>query len=223
MDIGYQNNFRQEQSSPHAHGKGPRPEGFEAHALRLQTISLNGRYFIRLSPNHSRIIGLQGQQQYNSRGGFEFLLPAFTSSSVGAFIFEEISFKDKLTTTAGLRFDYANRLINSFSEPIYSDETTIDRYYQRNADINADFYNLSGAIGASYYPSKSFNAKMNIGSSFKVPTAAELSMNGIHHGTFRHEVGDSTLTSERGIQGDLSLSYQKSNISFVVTPFYVII
>ncbi|MEQ8474113.1 MAG: TonB-dependent receptor [Marinoscillum sp.] len=219
LDLGYQNNFRKEQSNPHAHGKGPRPQGTEAHALRLQTYSLNARYFVRLSDRHSRIIGLQGQQQYNSRGGFEFLLPAYASSSIGAFVFEEFSFKKKLTVTGGLRFDYASRSIDSYSEPIYSNETTIERYYQRNAAINSDFYNVSGAVGLSYYPSRAFNAKWNLGTSFKVPTAAELSMNGIHHGTFRHEVGDSTLTSERGVQADLSLSYQRSNVSLVVSPF----
>lgn len=219
LDLGYQNNYRQEQSNPHAHGKGPRPEGTLAHALRLQTYSLNARYFIKLSDRHSRIVGLQGQQQNNSRGGFEFLLPEYNSTSIGAFVFEELSFKKKWTTNVGLRFDYASRNINSFSEPIYSDETTIERYYQRNGSINEDFYNFSGAFGVSYYPNKLFNAKWNLGTSFKVPTAAELSMNGIHHGTFRHEVGDSTLTSERGLQADLSLSYQRSNISFVISPF----
>lgn len=219
LDLGYQNNYRQEQSNPHAHGKGPRPEGTQAHDLRLQSYSLNARYFVRLSERHSRIIGLQGQQQYNNRAGFEFLLPDFSSSSLGAFVFEEFSFKKKLTTTAGLRFDYANRRIESYSEPVYSDELTIERYYQRNAEINADFYNVSGAVGMSYYPTRTFNAKLNLGTSFKVPTAAELSMNGIHHGTFRHEVGDSTLTSERGVQADLSLSYQRSNVSVVISPF----
>ena len=219
LDLGYQNNYRQEQSNPHAHGKGPRPEGTQAHALRLQTYSLNARYFIRLSEQHSRIIGLQGQRQQNLRDGFEFLLPEFTSSSLGAFVFEEFSFNNKVTTNAGLRFDYANRLIDSFTEPIYSDESTIDRYYQRNADIATDFFNWSGALGLSYYPSRAFNAKWNLGTSFKVPTAAELSMNGIHHGTFRHEVGDSTLTSERGLQADMSLSYQRSNVSLIVNPF----
>ena len=219
LDLGYQNNYRQEQSNPHAHGKGPRPEGTQAHALRLQTYSLNARYFIRLSEAHSRIIGFQGQQQSNLRDGFEFLLPRFNSSSVGAFIFEELSFNNKVTTNAGFRFDYANRIIDSYSEPIYSNESTIDRYYQRNADINKDYYNWSGALGLSYYPSKAFNAKWNLGTSFKVPTAAELSMNGIHHGTFRHEVGDSTLTSERGLQADMSLSFQKSNLSIIINPF----
>lgn len=219
MDIGYQNNYRQEQSNPHAHGKGPRPEGTTALTLRLQTFSLNARYFIKSSERHSQIIGIQGQQQFNSRGGFEFLLSDFTSSSVGVFVFEELSFQKKLTATAGLRFDYANRQVDAYLEPIYIDENTIDRYYQRNAAIDEDFYNFSGAVGLSYYPSKAFNAKWNLGTSFKVPTSPELSINGVHHGTFRHEVGDGTIIPERGIQADMSLSYLKSNFSVVASPF----
>ncbi|MEP4534624.1 MAG: TonB-dependent receptor [Cyclobacteriaceae bacterium] len=219
LDLGYQNNFRQEQSSPHAHGSGPVPEGSLALALRLHTFSLNARYFIKINENRSRIIGLQGQQQKNTQAGFEFLLPDFTSASAGVFLFEELNIKDKWTTTAGLRFDYANRMIDAYLQPIYSDETTIERYYQRNGNISKDFYNFSGAIGASFYPNKTLNIKANLGSSFKVPTANELSMNGVHHGPFRHEVGDSTLTSERGLQADISLSYQKSNFSLVASPY----
>lgn len=219
LDLGYQNNYRQERSSPHAHGKGPRPEGTMAHGLRLQTYSFNARYFIDVSDRHSRIIGVQGQRQLNTRSGFEFLLPEFTSSSIGIFLFEEFSFAGKLTTTAGVRFDYADRRVDSYEEPIYSDLTTIDRYYQRNGQINSDFNNFSGAIGLSFYPTNDFNVKWNLGTSFKVPTAAELSMNGVHHGTFRHEVGDASLTSERGLQADMSMSYQRTNLSLIVSPF----
>ena len=219
LDIGYQNNDREERSLPHAHGKGPRPEGTLAHALKLQTYSVNARYYVKKSESRSRIFGFQGQIQQNDRAGFEFLLPTFTTSSAGVFLFEEISLSNELNITAGARYDFANRQIDSYEEPIYSNETTIARYYQRNGDINADFNNFSGAVGASYYPNRSFNLKWNLGTSFKVPTAAELSMNGIHHGTFRHEFGDSTLTSERGVQADVSLSIQKSNFSLMASPF----
>jgi iron complex outermembrane receptor protein len=52
-----------------------------------------------------------------------------------------------------------------------------------------------------------------------MPTPAELSSNGVHHGTFRHERGDPNLDSERGIQGDLNLTYQKKEMYFLFTPF----
>jgi len=219
LDVGFQRNSRKEESLPHAHGKGPRPQGTLAHGLYLQTTSLNARYFMHFSDKHTRIIGVQAQHQTNEREGFEFLLPEFRTFSIGSFIYEEISWDDRFTANAGLRYDFANRNIVRFSEPIYSDETTIDRYYQRNPDISNHFSNLSGAVGFSYYPSRTFNAKLNLGTSFKVPTPAELSMNGIHHGTFRHEMGDSTLTSERGYQADISFSFQKKNLGVTLSPF----
>lgn len=218
LDIGYQNNNRKEESPPHAHGKGPRPEGNLAHNLKLQTWSLTGRYFQHPNERRTRILGLQAEYQKNNRDGFEFLLAEYDAFALGSFIYEELSWK-KLTATGGLRFDYANRNIQSFEEPIYSDETTIDRYYQRNGDIDKTFMNFSGALGLSYYPSQMLNLKLNLGSSFKVPTAAELSLNGIHHGTFRHELGDSTLTSEQGFQADFVISFQKNNFSLVASPF----
>jgi iron complex outermembrane receptor protein len=219
LDLGYQYNYRREESEPHAHGKGPRPEGILAHGLRLQTFTLNARYFKKLNRDHSRIFGVQGQYQINTREGFEFLLPQFNAANVGVFVYEEWSWADAFTFNGGIRFDYGNREISSFQEPIYRNETDIERYYQRNPNINRTFYNFSGGAGLSFYPNKRFNAKVNIGSSFRQPTPAALSMHGIHHGTFRHEMGDSTLSAERGYQLDLSFSYLRPQVSIVLTPY----
>jgi len=91
IDIGYQNNDRNEYSQPHAHGYAPTPDGTLAHGLYLQTGSLNARYFMHLSERHTRTIGLQSQFQKNERGGFEPLLPDFNTYSIGSFIYEELS------------------------------------------------------------------------------------------------------------------------------------
>ncbi|MFY0598952.1 MAG: TonB-dependent receptor [Cyclobacteriaceae bacterium] len=219
LDLGYQNNQRKEIAVPHTHRNGPVPEGTLALGLLLHTASLNARYFIHQNNDHTRILGFQGQYQRNERSGFEFLLPNFSSFSAGAFVYEERSWANKFTATGGLRFDIANRDITGYDQPIYSDDTTIDRFYERVGTFDKNFFNASGALGFSYYPSKHFNLKINMGSSYKVPTAAELGINGFHHGTFRHELGDENLTSERGFQGDLSLSYQRSNLSLVLSPF----
>lgn len=164
-------------------------------------------------------MGLQGQWQKNERVGYEFLLPEFTGSSIGAFLFEEFKRDNQITFTGGIRLDYADRNIMGHQEPIYSDESTIERYYTRNDSINKEFFNWAGALGISYYPTRQFNAKLNLGTSFKVPTAAELGLNGIHHGTFRHELGNESLTSERGLQWDLGLHYQLPNFNVSLTPF----
>ncbi|MCV9385874.1 TonB-dependent receptor [Reichenbachiella ulvae] len=218
LDLGYQRNLRKEISQPH-NGQLVTGDPNLALHLDLQTVTLNARYYLHQHADHSRTVGIQGQYQVNQVKGFEHLIPDYKSSAIGAYLYEEHSWWEHMTLTGGLRIDYANRNISSFRQPIVDADQNVIRYYERNPEVDRNFGNYSAAIGLSYYPSSSFNAKLNIGSSYKVPSANELSINGIHHGTFRHELGDADLESERGWQGDLSLSYQKSNLSLVVTPF----
>lgn len=218
LDLGYQYNLRKEISKPHT-GQ-PAPDGsLLALRLALQTYTLNARYYLHQHADHSRIVGVQGQYQTNKVGGFEHLIPDFQSSSIGAYIYEEHSWWENLTLIGGLRFDYANRDVASYRQQILDDDGSVEREYERNPAIDRYFFDYSAAVGLSFYPNSRFNAKLNIGSSFKVPTATDLSINGIHHGTFRHELGTSDLDSERGWQADLSLSYQRKNLSWVLTPY----
>ena len=219
-DIGYQKNYRREISQPHAHGKGPRPEGTDALILTLQTYTANFRY--HTTPHHrlKSTYGLQAQYQQNVRGGFEHLLSNFTAGGFGVYTQQTYTLNPSLTTNAGIRFDIANRDIERYAAPIYEDEQSIIGYDERNAAINRTFSNLSGAFGLSYHSEKPWQAKLNFGSSFRVPTAPELSANGIHHGTFRHEVGDSTLNTERGWQADIHWSYVWNKLTLNITPFY---
>lgn len=213
MDWGYQRNQREEHSDPSAHGQQEGPDGTLEHGLDLQTLSVNSRYFWQASENHTRIIGLQGQYQWHDWDGFAFLLPEFSSSNFGLFLYEEYSWAKRFTATGGVRVDYAVRDITGYSE---SDGTD---FFQYNEDIYRTYFNVSGALGLSFYPSEQLNLKLNLGTSYRVPTPNELSINGLHHGTFRYELGDSNLTTERGIQMDFSLSYQEKDFSLVVTPF----
>jgi iron complex outermembrane receptor protein len=87
-------------------------------------------------------------------------------------------------------------------------------------EINRSFGNVSGAIGVSLLPRENVNLKINVGSSYRLPTAIELTANGIHHGSLRHEKGDSTLGSERGLQFDLSLTLENKKVDFSVSPFF---
>lgn len=213
MDLGYQRNQREEHSDPTAHGREEGPEGTLEHGLDLQTVTANARYFWHASENHMRVIGLQSQYQWHDWSGFAFLLPEFSSSSVGLFVYEEYSWADRFTATGGLRFDFASRDIKSYSE------SDADTTFQYNDEIHRTYTNLSAAMGISYYPNEHLNAKINIGTSYRVPSPNELSINGLHHGTFRYEVGNSDLSTERGLQADFVFNYQRKDFSFVLTPF----
>jgi iron complex outermembrane recepter protein len=220
LDLGYQQNIRREESNPHAHGRGPAPEGILALGLNLQTYSMNIKYHQQINGRMRTIYGIQSDYQLNRRSGFEFLLSDYTAGSIGSFIYQEFDFNSTFTFNGGIRYDYGYRNIDGYSEPVYADPETIIGHNTRTGNFNRNFRNFSGATGISWYPSHEFNAKLNLGSSFRMPTAPELSANGVHHGTFRHEMGDSTLTTERGWQADLNLTYHTETFHFSFTPFY---
>jgi iron complex outermembrane receptor protein len=219
MSLGYQHNDREEQGEPHAHGYQPTPDGNLALGLDLYTYSGNIRYNQVINDRINRVYGMQFQRQKNKYRGFEFLLPAFTGNDIGIFVHEQHELNDFASLNGGLRFDYGHRNILEHFEPDYSTEISSDSI-MRNPAINKNFYNFSGAFGFSWFPNHNLNIKTNIGSSFRIPTAPELSMNGVHHGTFRHERGNPDLKSERGWQIDLNISYHIKNFNIDVTPYF---
>lgn len=219
VDLGYQYNNRREEGVPHAHGYDFVPEGSLALGLKLETITLNGKYHHHIGENYNAIYGIQSQYQENRFSGFEFLLPAFSSYSIGLYNYHEVNLNDSWTLNGGLRADYGFRDIARHSRPRYETEIQDDSV-TINTDIYREFFNFSGAIGVSYYPHHNFNAKFNLGTSFRMPTAPELSMNGIHHGTFRHEMGNSDLNSERGVQADINLTYHTKKLHVGITPYF---
>lgn len=218
IDLGYQHNDRKEEGSPHAHGYQPTPDGNLALGLDLKTLSANVRHNNSFAEKLTGSIGLQGQWQENKQSGFEFLLPDFRAGNIGAFVYQEYSPSHHFSMNAGARFDYGFRDIDEHIEPDYTTPETEDSI-MRNPDIYRQFNDFSAALGFSYYPGINFNAKLNIGTSFRMPAPAELSSNGVHHGTFRHEMGDPDLDSERGLQSDLNLTYQENHFFVLFTPF----
>jgi iron complex outermembrane receptor protein len=220
-DLGYQLNNRREESEPHAHGRQP-ISGTLALQLRLHTLSGNLRYHHNWNGRASSIWGLQGQYQQNERDGFEFLLPDLQTASLGAYHYSEYSLGSKITLNGGLRLDYGEVNARGFRHPadwvIVHNQRDVNELL-RSTPFARNYSNLSGAMGISYYPSHAFNAKLNLGKSFKIPSYAELASNGVHHGTFRHELGDSTLTSEHGYQADLNLTYHTKRLHLALTPY----
>ncbi|MEM6843507.1 MAG: TonB-dependent receptor [Bacteroidota bacterium] len=223
IDAGYQHNRRLEESLPHTQNVGQTVDGTVAHDLRLRTYSLNARLIQEMNSRWMVTYGVQGQRMQNGYGGFEFLIPAFTTWQGGGFALVE--FADSPTNprwqfNAGLRLDGGQHDILEHQQPLYDESLQpTGEFEQRNADLTRQFSDVSGAVGGQWQPSSAWQMKLNIGTSFRMPTAIELASNGVHHGTFRHELGNPDLQSERGYQLDYSLTYQKGNLSSTLTPF----
>jgi iron complex outermembrane receptor protein len=162
---------------------------------------------------------VQMQSMSNTYEGFEFLVPQFWSGQAGVFYFLEKRWRKGWKASSAIRWDGAGHVIQKHEQPIYRNRRFTGEFEVRNPDIDRWMQNFSGSLGTSWKPNNRQEWRFHVGSSFRVPTAIELSMNGVHHGNFRHELGNATLDPERGWQADLSWTYQNKNIQINANAF----
>ncbi len=216
VDLAYQQNKRAEHSYPHAHGRGTQLDSSNtlAHGMQLHTATANARYHYRIDSTNRLIAGVNLTAQQHQISGYEFLVPAYNNEQAGVFIIWQNKARESLQWNAGLRYDIAQ--LNS---PGYSEQLGDGSIRNRAPHINRNFGNLSGSAGLAWNLLNSWQFKANIGSSYRIPTLPELSSNGVHHGSFRHEVGDPMLNPERAYQFDLGLSYRTTAFELKFSPY----
>ncbi|MCH7409373.1 TonB-dependent receptor [Belliella sp. DSM 111904] len=220
VDLGYQKNQREENSFPHNQGVGQTDFGNLALGLDLDVYTANLRFNKQHNEKTQSIIGFNAQKSINQKSGFEFLLPDFSSFQGGLFYFGEYKALSNLVFNAGLRLDGASHDIQEHLQPLYQNGRPTGELDQRNPDIERSFGNFSGSAGMSWVFMENFNLKFNFGSAFRIPTPIELATNGIHHGNFRHEVGNANLDGERSYQFDWNLAYSKPKFLITFSPFW---
>ncbi|MFW5658540.1 MAG: TonB-dependent receptor [Bacteroidota bacterium] len=223
IDVGYQRNLRDEYSAPHAHGDQYVAEDSLALALNLQTLTLNARDRWTLSKLTQLDFGVQSSLQTNRIGGFEFLLAQYEQQRVGSYAILEHEINRSLYLSGGLRYDYGAVQVAPFTEirrdVDFIPTDTISRVQQ----FERAWGSPSGSVGISWFPNEHWNLKANLGSAYRFPQAVELASNGVHHGAFRHEQGNQSLSPERGWQADLGFLFEKKRglqaYKLSVTPF----
>lgn len=204
-DLGYQNNNRREYSLPHTHGHGEVPETNLELELKLQTFTLNPQFIYQMSESSKFLFGINAEYQVNNIGGYSFLLPKFEQFTAGIYAINTAILSPKLVATSGIRYDFGHLKVHG-----YTDHYLAEEYQQRAEDLDKKMGSVSFSAGLAYLMSKEWNMKVNIGRSFRMPTANELSSNGVHHGTFRHELGDKNLKPETSYQLDINTDFSKT-------------
>lgn len=203
-DLGYQNNNRREYSKPHTHGYGETPNSNLELELKLQTITFNPQLTYQLTDYSKFLFGVNSEFQDNKIGGYSFLLPKFQQYTVGGYAINTSILSPSWIMTSGIRYDWGYLDIHQ-----YIDKNLPEEYQLRAENLTKRMGSVSFSGGLAYIMNKEWNFKLNIGRSFRMPTANELSSNGVHHGTFRHELGDRNLKPETSYQTDITLSFVK--------------
>lgn len=201
LDLGYQNNHREEWSEFHTHNINEQPPAIDPDLelqFKLNTFSANLRFVEDGIRKWSKIIGASYEYQHNRVGGYSFLFPDFDRITVGAFWLNKYRLRERLTLTGGVRYDMGK----------------LD-----GEELSNSFSNLSGSAGIDFIINTNNSLKLNIGSSFRYPAANELASDGMHHGAFRHERGNQDLKPEKGYQFDVDYQYQSDRLNIIFNPF----
>jgi len=95
------------------------------------------------------------------------------------------------------------------------------RYRGDTASVqqNKVFTGISGSVGAAITASDDLTIQTHVGTAWRPPTVNELYSNDVHHGVARFEIGDSTLSPERSVGGDLTLSWAVQGLEVEVTGY----
>jgi iron complex outermembrane receptor protein len=226
VELGYQRNFRQEHSQYVNHGY--MPPVYPSDQTSPQTLEreydktvFSGNIKNELLFNrHSLTIGASGEHQHNVIGGWGFLIPSFSQTSAGVFVYDKIRLNDQLLVQAALRYDHGNIAIRAYKDWFSSQADEANNAYLTRADaLTRTFNSLNWSAGLNYTPG-SFFLKFNAGTGFRMPIAKELAANGVNYHYFRYEKGDPSLSAEKSYQLDLGFGTKTSRLSAQVTPFF---
>ncbi|WP_436415014.1 TonB-dependent receptor [Petrimonas sp.] len=230
FDVGFQQNRRTEMSEFHTHyGNQNAPESNPDMELSflLNTVSANVKMVFDKTPRWTKTVGISTEMQQNNVGGYSFFMPYFERITAGVFAASQYTINPDLALTGGLRYDLGRLNVEGFYDNTLADYLQLSgydeadaRFYAQRADaLKKNFGAMSGAVGLVYDLNRANTFKVNIGRSFRFPSANELASNGVHHGAFRHEKGNNELSPETGWQFDLDYSLKLNRMNFSLNQF----
>lgn len=213
IDLGYTFNDRNEFEEHDDHATDPDHDEEEA-ALQmdLKTFSYNVRYHLPKLGKVEALLGVQGISQTNRNFGEEILIPNADVNDFG--IFTTINHQwNTNSLQLGIRYD--NRSITTERH-----EVDHDGDIHIFEAIDNSYNSFTSSLG---YKTRLFNAivaRINIASGFRAPNLAELTSNGVHHGTNRFEIGNSNLKNEKNLQLDIALEHKTEHVEFFANVFH---
>ncbi|GGG99846.1 TonB-dependent receptor [Polaribacter pacificus] len=225
VDLGYLYNDRNEFEEEHGHDDhddhdddedhDEHDEDHEGPALRmkLKTFNYNIKYHLaRFSNEVDVIFGLQGMHQTNKNFGEELLIPDAKINDVGMFGTVNYSWNSS-SIQAGIRFDNRS-LMTEYHEVVHETEVHVFEA------LDKDYNSFTASLGYKFAPFKNTTIRINAATGFRAPNLAELTSNGVHHGTNRFELGNANLETEKNIQADLAIEYQTEHLELFVNAFH---
>lgn len=235
-NFAYQNNRQRELAEPVSHGYMPIPTNTLERSFTKQTFSANVKAMQQMG-KHNLQAGGNVEYQRNRQGGWGFILPDFEQLTFGVFAMDKWNLSDKLSLTAGARFDRGSVRIHSYHDwyktPLKAstsdsptDGTVLQgtlqqgdsTYMERSANLRRSYNSFTWSVGVNRMLGD-WVLKLNVGKSFRMPIAKELGMDGVNYNIFRYEKGNTSLKPEESYQVDAGIVCEKGVLSMQLTPY----
>lgn len=218
-NLAYQNNIRKEYSEPVSHGYMPQPSGTLERKFNKDTYSAHIGVKKYYSTQNYFQIGANLEQQSNKIGGWGFIIPNFRALNIGSFLFNQIKMGQNIIINEGIRYDYANIDIDSYTDWYKTPMDNQDSVYkQRSINSQKQFNSFTWSLGVNYH-TDNWIFKLNLGKSFRIPIAKELGADGINYHIFRYEKGNNNLSPEQSYQLDFAMQYNNKRWEINIEPF----
>lgn len=220
LTTGWQQSLRQELGPPHTHGNTPLPDNPLALELDLHTWFAAVNFEKTLERGKKLFVGGQAEHLTNASNGWEFLVSDYQSTSAGVYGgLEGLATVFGGRLDAGVRADFAQVNTSLYAEPVYNETQEIIGSNVLSDATNRDFPGISASISWGREIKRHQRIAVQASRTIRFPTPYELAANGVHHGTFRHEQGQSNLSTETGYQLDLRWTGFSGNVTWELSPF----
>ncbi|MET2985452.1 TonB-dependent receptor [Aureibaculum conchae] len=233
IHLGYTANNRKEFEEHHDHDEEEEHEEEEHHEdehneaslhMKLKTFTYDVQYHLPTLGKFEGILGVQGLTQSNTNFGEELLIPDASVNDLG--VFATVSTKwDTHFLQGGIRFDIRNittedHLVEHHEEEEHEEEEEEHEEHEHAFEaIDKSYKSFTASLGYKTTLFKKVETRLNLATGFRAPNLAELTSNGVHHGTNRFEMGNSNLKNEQNYQIDLAFEYQNEHIEFFANGF----
>lgn len=216
LTIGYLFNNRKE-FEEHHHEEHPEHSEEEevqnegpALEMHLETLNYDLKYNLPEKGNFETIIGFQGMYQSNTNFAEEILIPDAFISDFGIFATTHYH-RENYDIQGGLRFDTRSLETEAYGNP------SGEKYVPA---LDKNFNSINGALGFKFDLFENLTSRINFASGFRAPNLAELTSEGVHHGSKRYELGNRELENEQNFQIDLALEFRREHFEAFANAFY---
>ena len=182
--------------------------------LSLQTFSGNVFYSLKRFNRHFFKFGLNTQFQVHRTDGYNHILPEYKRTSNGIFLTHKFMISEKWILNSGARVDYTFFSMDESLNPDFEEGDSI-----LNPAFEKTYPGTAFSLGVNYLPGRNTIIKVNIGKSFRVPSAYELGAYGLHRHQGRFEKGNIENEPEQAWQFDLGIEQKWKDFSIGLSPF----